>query len=213
MVPSRSLRRKRRTPEPMGIPAGRAHSMIAPLSLAAAIATYLLIVVGAVVRVSGSGLGCPDWPLCHGRIVPPLETGAIIEYTHRLVGALASPLILISCAAAWLSRRQQRALAVPAILVPVLLAIQIGLGAVVVKLELPAMVVLVHFGFAMLILGLLTWVAVWARPAPRLLGMPTAGSAVPAGIVRLIGATTGLVLVLILSGAYVQASGATWACV
>ena len=121
------------------------------LAWATAAATYLLIVMGAVVRVTGSGLGCPDWPLCHGRFVPPLETTAIIEYAHRLFGAVVSPLILALCSAAWLTRRRERPIVVPATLVPLLLAVQIGLGAVVVKLELPAMVVLVHLGFAMAI--------------------------------------------------------------
>ena len=184
------------------------------LAWATAAATYLLIVMGAVVRVTGSGLGCPDWPLCHGRFVPPLETTAIIEYAHRLLGAVVSPLILALCSAAWLTRRRERPIVVPATLVPLLLAVQIGLGAVVVKLELPAMVVLVHLGFAMLILGLVTWIAAWAGPAPRLLPArgAEAGSLVSPGLVRLIGATTGLVFLLILSGAYVRASGATWAC-
>src|SRR5437762_4549633 len=164
------------------------------LAWATAAATYLLIVMGAVVRVTGSGLGCPDWPLCHGRFLPPLETTAIIEYAHRLLGAVVSPLILALCSAAWLTRRRERPIVVPATLVPLLLAVQIGLGAVVVKLELPAMVVLVHLGFAMLILGLVTWIAAWAGPAPRLLPArgAAAGSLVSPGLVRLIGATTGL---------------------
>src|SRR5438093_9364414 len=136
------------------------------LTVATALVTYALVVLGGVVRVTGSGLGCPDWPLCHGRLVPPLEVTAIIEYTHRLLGAAVSPLILAVCLAAWLGRRRERAILLPAGLAPLLLAIQIALGAIVVKLELPAIVVLIHLGFAMLIFGLLTWIAVWARPAP-----------------------------------------------
>src|SRR5215212_155145 len=105
--------------------------------------TYLLIVFGALVRVTGSGLGCPDWPTCHGQLVPPLETSALIEYAHRLVGAVTSPLILAVPVGAWLWRRERRVLA-PALALPALLALQIALGAVVVRLELPPMVVLVH---------------------------------------------------------------------
>src|SRR5438045_9693251 len=86
------------------------------LAWATAAATYLLIVMGAVVRVTGSGLGCPDWPLCHGRFVPPLETTAIIEYAHRLLGAVVSPLILALFSAAWLTRRRERPIVVPATL-------------------------------------------------------------------------------------------------
>ena len=64
------------------------------LSAFTVVATYALIVIGGIVRVTGSGLGCPDWPTCHGQIIPPLEQTALIEYTHRFVGALVSPLIL-----------------------------------------------------------------------------------------------------------------------
>src|SRR5919197_3308724 len=142
----------------------RAQDWFRRLAGATAAATYLLIVMGAVVRVTGSGLGCPDWPLCHGRFVPPLETPAIIEYAHRLLGAVVSPLILGLCSAAWLTRRRERPIVVPATLVPLLLAVEIGLGAVVEKLELTAMVVLVHLGFAMLTLGLLIWIAVRSWP-------------------------------------------------
>ncbi|MGH2369887.1 MAG: COX15/CtaA family protein, partial [Chloroflexota bacterium] len=172
------------------------------------IATYLLIVAGAVVRVTGSGLGCPDWPTCHGRLIPPLEPAALIEYTHRLLGAIVSVLILAVPVAAWLWRRQRRIL-VPATLVPLLLAIQIPLGAAVVWLELPPMVVLVHLGFAMLILGGLTWVAAQAGPEVRVEAAPVAGGRHYRALVT---ATAVVVFVLVLTGAYTRASGASWAC-
>ncbi len=184
------------------------------LAAAAAAGTYLLIVVGAIVRVTGSGLGCPDWPTCHGQLVPPLETAAIIEYTHRLLGALVSPLILATTVGAWLVRRRDRAVVVPATLAPILLAIQIVLGMVVVRRELPAMEVLVHLVFAMAILGLLVWTAIAAGPAPQ--PRPGANAADAIGARRLIGwahATTTVVFLLLVVGAYVQATGAGYACV
>src|SRR5688500_12945185 len=105
------------------------------ICLAATICTYLLIVAGATVRVTGSGLGCPDWPPCHGRLLPPLEFAAIVEYTHRLLGAIASAFILAVPAGALLARRERHFL-LPAVALPVMLAVQILLGALVVRLEL-----------------------------------------------------------------------------
>src|SRR5204862_6431366 len=62
------------------------------LAWSAAACTYLLIVLGAVVRITGSGMGCGDhWPLCHGRLFPPLDDiGTLIEWNHRLCAALVS---------------------------------------------------------------------------------------------------------------------------
>jgi protoheme IX farnesyltransferase len=179
------------------------------LSALTVIATFALIVIGGIVRVTGSGLGCPDWPTCHGQLIPPLEQAAILEYSHRLVGALVSPLIVATTVGAWLWRRSDPAIRVPATALPVMLAIQIVLGAIVVWLELPGMVVLVHLGFAILILGGLTWISVLSGHAPR----PTAVS--PPDLrkfFRLTRAGAVAVFMLILLGALVRAQGASWAC-
>ncbi len=207
---------------------GRWHVLASPrtflrLTLAGVLATYLAIVAGAVVRVTGSGLGCPDWPTCHGRWIPPLEPEPLIEYTHRLAGAVTSALILALPVLSWIWHRQRRLL-VPATLVPLLLAVQVPLGAFVVWLELPPMVVLVHLGIAMLILGMLTWLAVQASPAAALEGgqvgaAPGADSTTAAGqraVLRryrtLVTATAAMVFFLVLTGAYTRATGASWAC-
>src|SRR5207237_6083152 len=88
-------RQRPSTPEPdSGMKGFRA------LSVATAVATYALVVLGGVVRVSGSGLGCPDWPLCHGRVLPPLDLHAIIEYSHRTAASLTSTLVVLTAAVA-----------------------------------------------------------------------------------------------------------------
>src|SRR5436190_23564679 len=69
---------------------------------------YLQIALGGVVRVTGSGLGCPDWPLCHGRPYPPADLNAIIEYSHRTVGAITGVLIIATVVAAWAVFRTRR---------------------------------------------------------------------------------------------------------
>src|SRR5690242_18929753 len=74
----------RRPPRPSAAPHGEAPmNALRRLALATAIGTYLLIVVGAIVRSTGSGLGCPDWPLCNGGFVPPPQITAWIEFSHR----------------------------------------------------------------------------------------------------------------------------------
>src|SRR3989442_14258359 len=74
-----------------------------PLAWIAAACTYLLIVLGAVVRITGSGLGCGDhWPLCNGRLLPSLkDIPTVIEWSHRLVAAGVSVLVVTLGGHAW----------------------------------------------------------------------------------------------------------------
>jgi heme A synthase len=121
-----------------------------------------------------------------------------------------SPLILAVTAGAWLVRRHERGVLVTATLVPLLLAVQIVLGRVVVELELPAMVVLVHLTFALVILGLLVWTAVAAGPRPVL---RPGEAVVPRRFGTLVNVTLAATFVLLVVGAYVRATGAGYACI
>src|SRR5688500_16107579 len=56
--------------------------------------TYFLMVWGNLVSSTGSGLACPDWPLCHGTVTPPLRIDIILEWGHRLLAATATILIV-----------------------------------------------------------------------------------------------------------------------
>ena len=137
------------------------------LAWTAAVCTYLLIVLGAVVRITGSGMGCGDhWPLCNGHLFPPLsDIGTVIEWSHRLVAALVSILVAALAIATWRWRVPSRlgyvALA--------LLIVQVLLGAVTVKLELPPWSVILHLGTAMLLLATLL---IAARDGPAPVGIP-----------------------------------------
>ena len=128
------------------------------LAWTAAAATYLLIVLGAIVRITGSGMGCGDhWPLCNGHLFPPLDDiGTVIEWSHRLVAALVSALVVALAVYGWRLRTSRAPFVALGLLV-----LQVLLGAITVKLELPAWTVIPHLGTAMLLLATLL---VAARP-------------------------------------------------
>lgn len=186
------------------------------LAIAAAAATYGLIGLGAAVRASGSGLGCPDWPLCHGKIMPPLHGATLIEFTHRAVSGLVTLLVIASAALAWRHYRQQRWIALPALLAVPVLFVQIILGGITVLWELPPTVVAIHLGNAMLLLALLTIVAVMSvvpqygpHPSPP----PQGGRAPDLGsTLRWALGSALATYLLIISGALVLGTGAALAC-
>ena len=139
------------------------------LAWASVISAFALIILGGVVRVTGSGLGCGgDWPLCDGRLLPAMTAADIIEYSHRLVAsAIVGPLIIATAAVAGLRFRQERWLSVSAAVAVVLLLMQGGLGGVTVLTELPGHIVAAHLALAQALLGclLLILVAAYRRPA------------------------------------------------
>ena len=125
-------------------------------ALAAAVLTIGLITYGAWVRVSGAGLGCPDWPLCEGVVVPRMEGATAIEFGHRVYAGVT---MLAAALAAWHAFRARAADPRTArLLLGALLAIlaQAGLGGATVLTELHGMVRLAHLTFSLLTLALLT---------------------------------------------------------
>src|SRR5205809_4091384 len=111
-----------------------------------------LIVLGGVVRITGSGMGCGDhWPLCDGQWFPPLDLPTLIEIGHRWAAALVSVFVFAVALAGWRRHRTEPALRNPALLAAVLLVVQVLLGAATVKLVLPPWVIVTHLANAMLL--------------------------------------------------------------
>ena len=131
------------------------------VALFALIAAIAQISLGGVVRVSGSGLGCPDWPLCHGQIVPTLEFHALIEYSHRLTAMLVGFSTLILTALAWKQYRDDKRVLVFATLALALVLVAGGLGGATVLTELAWWFVLLHLGIAEILVAsiIFTWIS------------------------------------------------------
>lgn len=180
------------------------------LALTTAASTYALLVLGGVVRATGSGLACPDWPMCHGQLIPPLEGPILIEYAHRLDALWVSLLIVASAFVAWRYHRSDRSILYPAVLgVPLLIA-QIMLGGLTVLLELPPGIVLLHLATALGLLAstVITATIAFASSAP----MQASGSQAADRSAALAWMTTLATFALLLSGGYVVRSGASLAC-
>jgi heme o synthase len=132
------------------------------LAVSTTVSTLTLIVWGGVVRATGSGDGCPDWPTCFGSWVPRWEYHTLIEYLHRALGVV-SGLLAIALAVAGvveLLRARSgrpgvtpRAAVVLAVWLVPLFGVQGALGGAVVNSALDPAVVTLHFGLAMIVLA------------------------------------------------------------
>ena len=132
------------------------------LAVATTTATFLLIAVGGLVRATDSGLGCPDWPRCFGKLTPPPNLHAWIEHSHRLIAAAVIVLVGLTAVAAWRSSRSRTVRWAAVGAVAMVLA-QAVLGAIVVWAKLEAESVTLHLATALALVALLEFVAFRSR--------------------------------------------------
>ncbi len=181
----------------------RGFTQLAPVAV---VATYILIILGGLVRATGAGLACPDWPLCHGRLIPPSDPLVLIEWSHRFVASIVGILTLAVAVAAWRLRRAgQPGFAGLSILALALVVVQIGLGGLTVRHELTAWLVVAHLGTAMVFFAALIVISVIAMTGEV---VPRPHGPFRTLAILTLAVTFGLVLV----GGYVSASGAGLAC-
>ena len=169
------------------------------------LATFALIVIGGVVRVSDSGLGCgaagsgtEGWPLCGGRVLPFLQQNAVIEFSHRAAATIVVVLIAALALQAFRRLRDHGWLVRGSVAAAVLVLAQAALGGLTVEHGLHSAFVAAHLGLAMLLLALLIMLLRIARPA---------GSSPPVDGSRALRATAAVATVLlfgtIVAGGYV----------
>jgi len=115
-------------------------------------ALTLIVLTGAAVRLTGSGLGCPNWPKCYGNALPPLSTHALIEFGNRALSGLVGVITVVAAILAFTRRPFRRDLAILAVLLPLGVVAQAVLGGFTVREHLAPGFVMAHFSLSMIIL-------------------------------------------------------------
>ncbi|OGF13688.1 MAG: hypothetical protein A2W00_03420 [Candidatus Eisenbacteria bacterium RBG_16_71_46] len=190
----------------------RQFSIAARLGVATTLSMFGLIVVGSVVRTTGSGLACPDWPLCQGRLIPPFEFHVLVEWFHRLL-ALGVSVLLVATAAWVLARGTLRSrLGGLTVLALVLLAAQVLLGALTVWKLLDPSVVGGHLAVALLLFAIMVALTLIARSEAEGPAATVPTVLRPPGLFPTVGVATVLVYVQAVLGGVVSTHHAGLAC-
>ena len=151
--------------------------------------TFILMVWGGVVRSAGAGLACPDWPLCHGRFLPPIRVDIVLEMTHRLLAGVVVFLTLALLVLIVKNKNLKEKYLKFIVSAFVLLIAQAVLGGVTVLAGTPHYFVTLHLGVALIFFSLL--LSMWLRfsspsviPAilPVIPALRSSSAQAPAGI-------------------------------
>jgi protoheme IX farnesyltransferase len=165
-------------------------------------ATVGLVVVGVIVRATESGMGCPDWPLCYGQIIPPLDDyKAWLEWIHRTIAAGIGLIVLGVVAASLRSLRGRRSLQGASLALLALVLFQAWLGRQTVLESNSGRSVTAHLATAMAFAGLQVWVYIRSGYPEKLPGITRAKGAVIAPLIA-----AGAVYALLLFGSNVTAT-------
>src|SRR5918994_7899667 len=178
------------------------------LALWTTVITYFLILVGGLVRASGAGLGCPDWPRCFGSWVPPLSAADLppefdraqfnpvlmwTEYLNRLLGVTVGFFIFATLVVAVRDHRQTPRILWPTLAAFLLVGFEGWLGGVVVAHELAPWIVTVHLIVALIIVSLLLYATLYAFFGEQRSRTPNARAALAGTSLLLIVMTLGQV--------------------
>ena len=174
------------------------------------VVAFSQITLGGIVRASESGLGCPDWPLCHGELIPPFEFHTLVEYSHRLIGTILGILVILTLWIAALDRKCD-SVSFRLSLGSLFLVIAAGLlGGLTVLTELAWWLRLIHLSIAQFLIAnllILVWIAFQKKSGQAEVSITSDMGSSGKLITALI-----LVFLLMLSGSYMIGIGASSAC-
>ncbi|MFN8521442.1 MAG: heme o synthase, partial [Chloroflexota bacterium] len=177
------------------------------IAILAVLSTFVMVVIGVIVRSTGSGMGCPDWPLCHGQVIPPAgDSAAWLESIHRWWGVVIGFVMLALLIEALRSQRRTRAIVVGSVAAFLLTGFQAWLGMITVAHNNSGESVTAHLATAMVLLAVTIFLFVRAGYPEHL---PRGGSSQRVTLQLAFAAIT--VYALLLFGSHVTALDATLA--
>ncbi len=183
------------------------YKIVALLSL---VVSFIQITLGGFVRASESGLGCPDWPLCHGQIIPPIEFHTLIEYSHRLNGSVLGILVTILLIICLMKYRSEKQLTIANYSAFGLVVGAGILGGITVITELAWWIRLIHLGIAQILAACLMYI-VWQFLFVNVRNVHIDLSPIRAWKWKMV-LCVSLVFLLMLSGSYMVGIGASSSC-
>ena len=172
------------------------------------IGAVVQITMGSAVRVTGSGDGCPDWPTCFGSWIPPFEYHALMEYSHRTIGALVGITIIAAVLRVWIKHRSETSVVKSSTLGLVAVSITGGIGGAVVLSELDPALRTLHLMLAESVLLLMAHAlvaSIYMRATSDQDGMRR-------GLLLMALAGSAMTLIALLSGSYAVWRGAGAVC-
>jgi heme A synthase len=182
------------------------------LALAADLVALMTLVLGSWTRINGAGLTCPDWPLCHGRLLPSMAGGTVWEWLHRLLAFAVAPLVIALVVAAWRRRKRSPFITPTLGLIAFLFVVQVLLGAETVRLANAPLSVVVHWATAMALIAALSAMTVFAAASEVAPDRNVEAPRVSMLLAVLLGTSALIAFLTMCIGAYVSSSGAGLAC-
>jgi cytochrome c oxidase assembly protein subunit 15 len=181
-------------------------------AVASAVLAFVIAVLGSWVRINDAGLTCPDWPLCHGQLVPSLAGGVVLEWSHRLV-AFALGFVVLGAIITGFRMRSRIAGVTPALIaLAVIFLIQVSLGGATVLLANSPFSVMLHWAMGMALLATLSVLAVLAIGGPAANAAPLSWRILRDGPAPALALAVVFAFATMCVGAYVSSSYAGLAC-